>query len=949
MLTSVSYHGNVQVSIILKQWLVLTMLRTTVHFFCLSSLLLHDRVYAIKFNTFSLVGLASSYFHDNTLYCPDMVTRCPVHTTCSEDLLSLTGYGCCMEASAVICADSWHCCPRGSHCSPDCNFRSCKCLFMSSSPESVNVSNVVKTKEVTVKKLDSKSSNGSKFAEKEFTKAEKTGTLVKAAEHTIVSMKHKIGIGSKNGEKNEKNRKHEKMQKMGEKKSRKDHNEKKHNHSHIKTKHEKHRNHMKPQKGKLHDKIHQKNKTKTAKENKPLSWKDTKTEPSLNKHLIKANPTRRRTSYHASTKQNWVTRINKCLGLTTKRKPNIKFAHAWGKGKHQNLSYRSNGNQNPKPGKNISMKEELKNLIVKYRQGLWAKLELHSAKKPFGFKGLGLKRQRGKVSIKNLHVANNKRHHRIQRRKKLSRTRTVVKTRRKLKHIDGGRPLKTSLSTNIVQNHNSTSKEGILQGVRPENKTTNNLESFERGNDKTVTDSDFTGLRQNLREKELTKGDISQSKRISSERTIANNITDKNTMRELRIRTNIKTSEMHLVLGSNGISQRVLPEENNSARSSNEKEDEFRSSLNFHQSKLDDFEKKNSAAGSTSQEDQGSSNSGAVLAPSDNERADRATRHPIRNAGSANGLAPLSSFMGEFGGDSGSGSSAEFDHEEESLPESSVAPEAIFSKTRTSWSRAGMDETEKLEKEGVETDRETRGSGVAETKRIFDESRDPQSGFVTLSPESETQNLTGQKKTEDVFSGSGFHTDAVGDSSPQLSRPSQYRDANDGNVQSSTQATRLPMDYNLNVYQNRAERKIGPTPRSHINFSSSTEGESGSGDHGYIDSRDVINFQKHSNEEESQDSTRAFDQIGLSKELGSPEGLSTFSSADYEQNLLFSGSGSGEILVADSSGAKSGTTSYVSGHHFGAERGYDKQRASKGEEFRFGDSLLCVISPDCKT
>ena len=214
--------------------------------------------------------------------------------------------------------------------------------------------------------------------------------------------------------------------------------------------------------------------------------------------------------------------------------------------------------------------------------------------------------------------------------------------------------------------------------------------------------------------------------------------------------------------------------------------DRFRSSLNIHQSKLDDFETNYSAAGSTSQEDEGSSNSDAVLAPSDEEREDRATRHPIRNVESANGLATLSSFMGEHGGDSGSGSSAEFYDEEESLPESSVGPEAIFSKTRTSWSRAGMGETEKLEKKGVETDRETRGSGVAETKRIFDESRDPQSGFVTLSPESKTQNLTGQKKTEDVFSGSGFHTDAVGDSSPQLSRPSQYRDANDGNVEPST-------------------------------------------------------------------------------------------------------------------------------------------------------------------
>ena len=187
----------------------------------------------------------------------------------------------------------------------------------------------------------------------------------------------------------------------------------------------------------------------------------------------------------------------------------------------------------------------------------------------------------------------------------------------------------------------------------------------------------------------------------------------------------------------------------------------------------------------------------------------------------------------------------------------------------------------------------------------------------------------------------------AGDSTSQLSIPSKYRDANNGNIQPSTR--RLPMDYNLNVYQNRAGRKIGPTPSSHGNFSLSTVGESESGDQGYFDSRNVINFQKHSSEEESQDSTRTFDRISLSKELSSPEGLSTFSSADYGQDLSSSGSESGEVLVVDSSGAERGTTSYVNGLHSGGENNIDKQRASKREEFRFADSLLCVIFPDCKT
>ena len=799
-----------------------------------------------------------------------------------------------------------------------------------------------------MKKLNSKSSTGSKFAEEKLTNAEKPGKLVKAAEHKIVSMKHKVGIGGKNGKKNEKeNRKHRKMEKMAGNKSRKDQNEKKHRHLHYKTKNKKHSNHMKSQKEKFHDKIDQKHKTKTAKVTKPLSWEETKTEPSLSKHLIKENPTHRRTNYHPSTKQYWVTRINKGLGLTTKRKPSIKFAHALGKGKHQNVSYRSNGKQKTKPGKSISMKEELKNLIVKYRQDLQAKLKLHSAKTPCGFKGLGMKRQRGKASIRNLHVANNKRYHRLQRRKKLSRTGTRLKPRRKLKHIDGGRRLKSALSTNIVQNHNFTSKEGIVQEMRPENKTTNNLKSFERGTDKIVTDSDFSGSRQTIRVKELAKGDISHSKIIFSERTIANNITDKNTVRKLRIKTNIKTSEKQLVMGSNGTSQRALPEQNNSPRSNNEKGDELCPSSNLHQSN-DDFEKNYSAVGSTSQEDQGRSISGAVLVPSDNERADRVTRHPIKNVGSASGLVPLSSLMGEYGGDSGAGSSAEFKDEEESLPVSSDGPEAMFPKTRTSWNRAGRDETGKLEREGIETDGDTSGSGVAQTKRILDESRD--AGFVTLSPEMESprsgpQNLVEQTITGDLFSGSGFHTEPVGDSPPQLSISSQYRDAN--NVQPSTR--RLPMDYNLNVYQNRAERKIDPTPGSHSNSSLSTEGESESGDHGYYDSRNVINFQKHSKEEGSQDSTIPFDQISASKELGSAEGFSTFSSADYGQDLSSSGSGPGKVLVVDTSGVERETTSYGSGLHFGGENDNDKQRASKREDFPFGDSLLCVISPNCKT
>lgn len=55
-------------------------------------------------------------------------TRCPSKRTCLPNVVSRTGYGCCMLQNGVDCGDNWHCCPQNTVCHKKCTPTWCKCL-----------------------------------------------------------------------------------------------------------------------------------------------------------------------------------------------------------------------------------------------------------------------------------------------------------------------------------------------------------------------------------------------------------------------------------------------------------------------------------------------------------------------------------------------------------------------------------------------------------------------------------------------------------------------------------------------------------------------------------------------------------------------------------------------------------------------------------------------------
>ena len=55
------------------------------------------------------------------------LTGCPANTTCCLSKYSNSFVGCCMLPFAMDCGDSWHCCPTGSICDPECTAQKCSC------------------------------------------------------------------------------------------------------------------------------------------------------------------------------------------------------------------------------------------------------------------------------------------------------------------------------------------------------------------------------------------------------------------------------------------------------------------------------------------------------------------------------------------------------------------------------------------------------------------------------------------------------------------------------------------------------------------------------------------------------------------------------------------------------------------------------------------------------
>ncbi|XP_068705268.1 uncharacterized protein [Montipora foliosa] len=905
-------------------------------------------------------GLASSYFHDDTSFCPDMVTRCPARSTCSEDLLSLTGYGCCMEADAVICPDSWHCCPRGSHCSPSCNFRSCKCLSLSSSPSSAKLPNEEKKKEADVNKMNTGSFLGSKFAKDKPDKPEKLVPPAKTKKQGHVSMKHLKADGEKDGNKTEKRlRKHKKMKKISGRKSINHHRKKTMDvHIHDKMQHKIHMKDRNNTKEKIDRKLHNKDKLKKTKKKEPILWNGMEAARTMHENIIKAHPTHRKTNYHAATKQHWVTQFGKGLGLTKGHKPNIKFVLTWGNRKHQNLSYRSNGKQNLKSGKHISMKEELKHLIIKHRQDLRARLKLLRGKAPCILKDRRTTRKKGKTKSSHRHKSGNKQKLRLHMHEKFTKTtsRVIHQRTSKLKHFRDKSSAKLAKSINVLTisksgKENVMTKEAVDK-VRKENKKSKNSILLGGKNDETFNNMDFHGLRQISSEKALvkenifqesnraksTENDSNKSKNYTSGTKITINDIDsvgQSSSGRLRNSANTISLKNNLTIGSNALSQNAsFKRKKSQSTIGKEREKEDPAINNISADGFEDYSPGGSVA---SQDELSGDTSGFVLTSSPGKMNDRALNQRIIGAASRSGFVPLSSLMAEYGGYSGDSEGSADLNDEESL----IEPDA------TAWNA-----TEKME-EDAESHSATSNSGIAQTRRSFAESGD---GFAVSSSANEVQGnnssrsrnererLDEETKTSGDMSGSGsaqgkqFLTEPDGELTAQSSETNRSHDSTE--VQNSTK--QISTGHNVNSSTDRDVSEGSLAARSLGNTSLPSDDESASSDYDNDDPIRLLN------------SDQGFDEGGSGLKS---EDLSSFDSthhADHDRYLsspVDKGKGFHRDLVVSGSGVERLTTSYGNGFHFEEENeDGDNQLIPENEDFHFGaDSLLCVISPDCKT
>ena len=371
-----------------------------------------------------------------------------------------------MEPDAVNCADNWHCCPRGTHCSPDCNFRSCKCLFPSFHP-------------AAAPKL-SKEANEGKIKSKSHSESHSTsGKLLKESKGTKEEFKAEMVEKKKN-----------KAKDTSATKSRKKAVDKSKHQLKLKDKkNKKHKQRRKDKGRKKTKKLRSKAKDKGGKSEKLKKFKKTKAINKINKHVVKAHRTYQQNNFHPTTKQHWVTLLDDRLGAVTKHKPNIKFSHTWGKRKHQKLSFKSNGKKKKGPQTDSSMADELKHLIVKHRK---EKL-----------------RKRLKLPV-NGHTRNKHGNHRngyIHRRK------STTKKNKK------GTRIHPTRTRNIFKHHDShaNARNKNLKGrktqreVKAANKGENNKsrhEELKLGHQNRYVNV-FNNLRQTLHEKLLAKENIS--------------------------------------------------------------------------------------------------------------------------------------------------------------------------------------------------------------------------------------------------------------------------------------------------------------------------------------------------------------------------------------------------------------------------------------------------------
>ena len=372
-----------------------------------------------------------------------------------------------MEPDAVSCPDNWHCCPRGTLCSPDCNFRSCKCLLPSLHP-------------AAAPKLG-KEEKESKMKPKSHSQSHSTsGKVSKASESKKVVSKTEKGKKRKNKAKDTNT---SKSRKKASRKS-------KHKFKLKDKKKKKHKQRRKDKGRKKTKKLRSKAKDKGVKSEKLKKLKKTQAIHKINKHVVKAHRTYQQNNFHPTTKQHWVKLFDDRLGVGTKHKPNIKFSHTWGRRKHQKLSFKWNGKKKKRFQKDASMAEELKHLIVKHRK---EKLR---------------RRLRLRVSDHTKHKHGSHRNRLTDRRKTTTRKkgkgRSIHRThtRNILKHRDSNSSLR----------HRNVKARKTPHGVKAASKPDSNKSRHEEqmlGHQNPVSVNVFNNLRQTLHEKVLAKENIS--------------------------------------------------------------------------------------------------------------------------------------------------------------------------------------------------------------------------------------------------------------------------------------------------------------------------------------------------------------------------------------------------------------------------------------------------------
>lgn len=342
---------------------------------------------------------------------------------------------------------------------------------------------------------------------------------VKAVKQNHKNTKQAQGNGRKDTGA-EKKRKQKQEIKKGGKKRPKDHNDRmSHKHDQYEKRVKKHKKHKKSMKRRVYLKLEGKAKEETLEKKKGATGKGIKAIQKINKHIVKAHATHQRTNYHPSTKQHWITIFNNGIEIATKHRPNIKFAHTWGRRKHQDLSYKANGKKKKEFHEDISMTDELKHLISKHQElKLRTRLRLHEHETHSSLTARARdqgKFQRLKNKIKKSIYSSksqNQRNVGLHMRKKLNRRGNGIKDRKTSRLTEKKKKLIQLAESQKAQR--SRKKTGmtieLVHEVRKEFKVKKNLTLPEHKNKKTVDQLKFK-VTQTLEGNPLLKKNVSET------------------------------------------------------------------------------------------------------------------------------------------------------------------------------------------------------------------------------------------------------------------------------------------------------------------------------------------------------------------------------------------------------------------------------------------------------